>query len=193
MQETLQVMQVGKNGDVKKVINHHCIGAQHYKMTWEMSVHDNLHFGLYLTEIQAYSIYIVFEPNESDKKHMNLLSFKQQVGVSLIELEIKKWQSSLNNNYNPVQILQTARPTSRGINETLGSISDSNKPKEKNNGKAQDIPCYLCKLCGMICKTIYGYPQCKVGFHVECFTALHYKDALKRYFRALIDLIKGSK
>jgi hypothetical protein len=38
--------------------------------------------------------------------------------------------------------------------------------------RAQDIPCYLCRLCRIHLRTIYGCPQCKVGFPVECFTAL---------------------
>jgi hypothetical protein len=75
-----------------------------------------------------------------------------------------------------------AQPTSRGINETWGGISESKQAKKENNGKAQDVSCYLCKLCDMICKTIVGW-----------FTAFYYKDALKGNIRALIDLTKGSK
>jgi hypothetical protein len=111
---------------------------------------------------------------------------------------MNKSQSAASIFENPVQILPSAQPTSRGINETLGGISKihmllQNKGKKKNNSSAQDDPCHLCKLRGFISKTIYGCPQYKVGFHVECFTAFHYKDALKGNIRTLMDMIKSSE
>jgi hypothetical protein len=36
-------------------------------------------------------------------------------------------------------------------------------------------------------------PQCKAAFHVECFTAFHYKDALKGSIKALIDMLNASE
>jgi len=111
---------------------------------------------------------------------------------------MNKSQSAASIFENPVQILPSAQPTSRGINETLGGISKihmllQNKGKKKNNSSAQDVPCYLCKLRGFISKTIYGSPQCKVGFHMGCFTAFHYKDALNGNIKALMDMIKSSE
>jgi len=147
---------------------------------------------------QAYSIYISSVPNETRRKHNSLTTFKQQVALSLLLPEMNKSQSAVSIFENPVQILPSEGPTSRGINETLGGISKihmllRNKGTKKNNSSAQDDPCYLCKLRGFISKTIYGCPLCKVGFHVECFTAFHYKDALKGNIRALMDMIKSSE
>jgi hypothetical protein len=68
-----------------------------------------------------------------------------------------------------------------------------NKGWKKNNNKPQDVPCYLCRLRGMQLKTIYGCPQCQVGFHVECFTAYHYQNALRGNVRALMDMITTSE
>jgi len=38
--------------------------------------------------------------------------------------------------------------------------------------------------------TIYGCPTCQLAFHVECFTAFHYKDALKGNVKALVTTLK---
>jgi len=72
---------------------------------------------------QAYSIYILSVPNETRRKHNSLTTFKQQVALSLLLPEMNKSQSAVSIFENPVQILPSEGPTSRGINETLGGIS----------------------------------------------------------------------
>jgi hypothetical protein len=59
--------------------------------------------------------------------------------------------------------------------------------------KEQDIPCYLCKLRGFHSKTQFGCAGCRVGFHIECFTAFHCKDGLKGNMKTLLDMIKASE
>jgi hypothetical protein len=94
---------------------------------------------------QAYSIYISLVPNETNRKHNSLTTFKQQVALSLILLEMNKCQSAASIIENPVQMLPTARPTSRGINETLGGISEIHMLLQ-NKGKEEQFLCIGCYL-----------------------------------------------
>jgi hypothetical protein len=144
---------------------------------------------------QAFCLYNAMLPNKANRKHQILLSFKQQVAQFLVEPELKTRMAS---KCNPVAVLPTARETSKNISDTLGHIEEThmlvrNLTKKKNRNKQQDIPCYLCKLRGFDSRTIYGCPTCKAGFHVECFTAFHYKDALKGNMKALLDMLKASE
>jgi hypothetical protein len=137
-------------------------------------------------------------PNATKRRHKSILTFKQKIIESLIQPEMNRRSMSNAHRHNPVQILPTASRTARAINEALGSIAEQhmlvkNKGRKKNNNKPQDVPCYLCRLRGMQLKTIYGCPQCQVGFHVECFTAYHYQNAFRGNIRALMDMITTSE
>jgi hypothetical protein len=64
-----------------------------------------------------------------------------------------------------------ARPTSRGINETLGGISDmllQNKPKEeKTIARYRMLLATFAIYVVLFAKQFLDAPQCKVGFHVD--------------------------
>jgi hypothetical protein len=129
---------------------------------------------------QAYCLYNATHPNVNERKHKCLQSFKQQVAIFLVEPLLNKKKARQNI---PVPLLSAAPQTARNITETLGRIEEThmlvkNLGKKKYPSKLQDVACYLCKLRGFVSKTIYGCPQCKTGFHVECFTAFHYKGKL---------------
>ena len=92
------------------------------------------------------------------------------------------------------------RGTAPEINKNLGNIEGGNhmllrnKPRKAEGGPhTQDAACYLCKLRGFKSKSIYGCVACQVGFHPECFTAYHYKDALKGNTKVLVDMLKLSE
>jgi len=151
-----------------------------------------------LSVYQAYCVYMTAIPNATKRRHKSILTFKQKIIESLIQPEMNRRSMSNAHRHNPVQILPTASRTARAINEALGSIAEQhmlvkNKGWKKNNNKPQDVPCYLCRLRGMQLKTIYGCPQCQVGFHVECFTAYHYQNAFRGNIRALMDMITTSE
>jgi hypothetical protein len=99
--------------------------------------------------------------NSADRKHQRLLSFKQQVAQFLIEPEMKRRMASKNN---PVAVVPKAHETAC-IEEMHMLVR--NLGEKKNHNKQQDIPCYLCKLCGFVSGTIYGCPTCKTGFHLN--------------------------
>jgi len=41
-------------------------------------------------------------------------------------------------------------------------------------------------------KTIYSCIQCKKGFHVNCFTAYHYRGVMSNSHKALLDVVFNS-
>ncbi|KAE8909690.1 hypothetical protein PF003_g5947 [Phytophthora fragariae] len=61
-----------------------------------------------------------------------------------------------------------------GMDASLHMISPNST--EHSNGK---LLCHLCSVRNIKKKSRYGCTKCEVGFHVECFTAFHNKDALK--------------
>ena len=83
------------------------------------------------------------------------------------------------------------------IASSLGVINEThmlveNLPRKTGNGKPQDIDCYLCRKMGKEMKTIYSCIQCQKGFHVNCFTAFHYRGVLSRKHNALLDVVFNS-
>ena len=62
-----------------------------------------------------------------------------------------------------------------------------------NVGKA-DILCYLCNIIddSKWRYTIYGYVQCRRGFHVNCFSMYHFQNALNEHKPVLWKLIKDA-
>jgi hypothetical protein len=142
---------------------------------------------------QAYCMYMALHPVKQNRKHKTLLSFKGKVATFLIGLEMRR---KTTKKANLVVSLPNARQTALNINETLGRIEEGrmvvrNLGKKKFPDSSQDAPCYLHKLRGFMSRTIYGCPSCKAVFHVECFTAFHYKYALKGNKKDLIDMLKA--
>ncbi|KAG3109308.1 hypothetical protein PI125_g11051 [Phytophthora idaei] len=60
-----------------------------------------------------------------------------------------------------------------GADDSVHAITPNSK--QHSNGK---LVCYLCTLRGFSKKALYGCTGCQRGFHVACFTAFHYHDAL---------------
>jgi len=83
------------------------------------------------------------------------------------------------------------------IDSTLGTMDGphmlvENLPRKSNNKRPQDIDCYLCRRMNRELKTIYSCIQCKKGFHVNCFTAFHYRGVLSTRHSALLDIVFNS-
>jgi len=145
---------------------------------------------------QACCIYQAVVTNADDHKHNNLVSFKKKIISDLLEgqLQLREGEQHGLVQHSLAHRL-TMLPTAQMTVDTLGGINEQhmllkNVGRKKNANKPQDVPCYLCKLCNMYKTTIYGCPTCQLAFHVECFTAFHYKDALKGNVKALVTTLK---
>ena len=56
-------------------------------------------------------------------------------------------------------------------------------------GRRTEYCCYLCNILhNKQKKTIYGCTGCNKGFHVECFTAFHFRYALDGQTQALVEM-----
>jgi len=145
---------------------------------------------------QAYCIYQAVVTNTADRKHNNLISFKKKIISDLLEGQLQRREDEQHELVqHSLAHRLTLPPTARLIVDTLGGINEQhmlvkNVGRKKNANKPQDVPCYLCKLRNMYKTTIYGCPTCQLAFHVECFTAFHYKDALKGNVKALVTTLK---
>jgi hypothetical protein len=83
------------------------------------------------------------------------------------------------------------------IESTLGVMNEAhmlveNLPRKTNVNAPQDIDCFLCRRMGKEMKTIYSCIQCRKGFHVNCFTAFHYRGVLSNRHSALLDVVFNS-
>ncbi|OWZ14068.1 hypothetical protein PHMEG_00012501 [Phytophthora megakarya] len=75
-------------------------------------------------------------------------------------------QPVLNTANKPIQDLM-------GEDKSVHAITPNSK--QHSSGK---LTCYLCALRGLSKKAVYGCTGCHHVFHVVCFTAFHYRDAL---------------
>ncbi len=96
---------------------------------------------------------------------------------------------------SPIRSNRQKRPTT--IEDAVGVIDGShmlieNLARKKDPSKPQDIEFFLCRQMGHKLKTIYSCLQCKKGFHVNCFTAFHFRGELSRSHRTLIDMVLKS-
>jgi len=83
---------------------------------------------------------------------------------------------------------------SQTIEQTMGVIDEAhmlveNLPRRVDPTQPQDIDCYLCRQMGKELKTSYSCVNCGKGFHVNCFTAYHYRGAMNASRTALLDVI----
>ncbi len=64
--------------------------------------------------------------------------------------------------------------------------------RKKDPYKLQDIECFLFRQMGHELKTIYSCLQCKKDFHVNCFTAFHFRGALSISHKTLVEVVLES-
>jgi len=166
----------------------------------EKRVHKTMFtFILDLSITQAYAVYQKMS-SEKELPVMSYFNFKRTVCHSLI----LPWMNGRGRNANEVNIGATDGVGQNVVNNgrvtiasSLGVINEThmlveNLPRKTGNGKPQDIDCYLCRKMGKEMKTIYSCIQCRKGFHVNCFTAFHYRGVLSRKHNALLDVVFNS-
>jgi hypothetical protein len=131
---------------------------------------------------------------------MSYFNFKRTVCHSLI----LPWMNGHGRNANEVNIGATDGVGQNVVNNGRVTIASSlsvinethmlveNLPRKTGNGKLQNIDCYLCRKMGKEMKTIYSCIHCRKGFHVNCFTAFHYRGVLSRKHNALLDVVFNS-
>jgi hypothetical protein len=78
---------------------------------------------------------------------------------------------------------EEAMSCNQTIDQAVGVIDEAhmlveNLPRKMDPNQPQDIDCFLCPKMGKELKTIYSCMKCRKGFHVNCFTAFHYRCAM---------------
>lgn len=146
-------------------------------------------FLLDLAVSQAYAIYQKVAEDKGESKK-TFFEFKRQLCDSMTK---PLREASLSTKGRPTR--DTAATAT--IEGTLGSIEEShmlvqNLRRAKNPKQIQDVDCFLCRKLGYELKTVYSCTQCGKGFHVNCFTAFHYRGALSTSRQALLNVAYDS-
>lgn len=116
----------------------------------------------------AFSIHNHINPESK----MRFNEFKYSVANQLIQLYTE-------NNTSKRKSLQQAS-VNASLEATIGSTESSHMLLENQQGKF--VECILCSTMKIEPKkeTKYACTQCKKGYHVNCFAAMHYPGAMKR-------------
>ena len=65
------------------------------------------------------------------------------------------------------------------------------KNLKNKSGRSSDLACFLCyRINQKAKKTIYGCIQCRKAFHVECFTAFHFRHQMTGQTKTIMDLLE---
>ena len=143
-------------------------------------------FILDLAVSQGYAIYQKVCDDRNLKKRDDFFEFKRRLCESLVQ----GMQQSTSGRRRG----RPCRNENVTITNTLGSIEEAhmlvqNIPRAKKPSHIQDVDCFLCRKMGKELKTIYSCMQCGKGFHVNCFTAFHYRGALSSSRQARLNLL----
>ena len=79
------------------------------------------------------------------------------------------------------------------MQNVIGTVVDSDGHLLIETINKTGIHCHFCLLRGVKRKTIYGCTKCERGFHVNCYTAVHFQGALKSDTGALADMILSTE
>ena len=155
-------------------------------------------FILDLAVTQGFAIYQKLVMGRAEKK-LTFFNFKRNLCDSLImPLRSSRPVGRPRKRSKPNSPREgtTERTT---IEEAVGTIDNThmlvenlgrkNVSKKPINEKPQDIDCYLCRKMGLELKTIYSCIKCRKGFHVNCFTAFHFRGALSTCHKALLEVV----
>ncbi|POM63506.1 Hypothetical protein PHPALM_21082 [Phytophthora palmivora] len=103
-------------------------------------------------------------------ERVTLREFKQRVAEKLTAVQRTRREKERCRRH-----LQPNEPLEDLVGADPGLYAITPNSKKYSSGK---LACYLCTLRGFSKKAVYGYTGCQRGFHVACFTAFHYRDAL---------------
>jgi hypothetical protein len=147
----------------------------------EQRLHMSLFtFVLDLAMLQAFALHQVIDarPNVLD-----FVSFKRSICESLVlplRSQRKHCKSSEKENSNLME-------------SVVGTVGDSDGHLLIETINKTGIHCHFCLLRGVKRKTIYGCTKCGRGFHVNCYTAVHFQGALKSDTAAFADMILSTE
>ncbi|KAG6943184.1 hypothetical protein JG688_00017736 [Phytophthora aleatoria] len=102
-------------------------------------------------------------------KKVKLREFKQHVAEQLTSVQRARMEKERRRQSVSSQPIDAVV----GADDSVHAIPPNSK--QHSNGK---LVCYLCTLRGFCKKALYGCTGCQREFHVACFTAFHYHDAL---------------
>lgn len=159
----------------------------------EKKLHMSL-FTLYLdlSVHNAYALFQKIDPSMATK--VQYREFKRRIAEQLVAPFL-----TILENKQANRKVATNKPLALHSNLTLGSTHGTMHILLENKNKL-DENCFLCMLRSKIdpdtkerwtpkLRTIYGCCQCKKGFHVNCFSAMHHEGALKGDTKALMDIL----
>jgi hypothetical protein len=166
------------------------LATQRKEMRLQMTLFTYL---LDLAISQAFALHQNMASNQRDKP-ISFFNFKRKVCEQLVTPWItaaqRRSRTSPDISQHTNERSQEGNPT---IEQTLGTIDEThmlveNLPRRSNLSCPQDIGCFICRKMGKELKTSYSCVQFKKGFHVNCFTAFHYRGALSTSRKALLDV-----
>jgi hypothetical protein len=171
-------------------------------MEGEESTYDNFTIFTFILNLSITQVHAIYQKISSDSRlHvMSYFNFKRNVCHSLIS----PWMNGHGRNGGEVNNSATDGVGQDQVNNGRLTIASSlgvrnethmlveNLPKKTGKKKSQDIDCFLCWEMGKEMKTIYSCIQCQKGFHINCFTAFHYRGVLSQKHNALLDVVFSS-
>jgi hypothetical protein len=107
-----------------------------------------------------------------DKKWI-MRNFKREISIALVRpLQTMKAAKKLNSPQKRQQPLSFP-----DVDKIIGSDASTHYLLKNKNGEA--VQCFLCNiLSGKRLRSAYSCVACGKGYHVDCFTALHFQNAL---------------
>ena len=106
----------------------------------------------------------------------NMRNFKREISMALVRpLQMTKASRKVNTQQHKIQT-----PLSfPEMNKIIGS--DASKHYMLKNKNGQMMQCFVCKiLSGKRLRSAYSCVECGKGYHVDCFTAIHFQHALSQ-------------
>ena len=104
----------------------------------------------------------------------SMRNFKRETSIALVRpLQMMKESRKINT-----QLQKRPPPLSfPDVDKIIGSDASKHYLLKNKNGKM--MQCFLCNiLSGKRLRSVYSCVECGKGYHVDCFTALHFQNAL---------------
>ena len=143
---------------------------------------------------QAFAVYNALTENNAAAKRWNSVCFKRKI----CSLLVYRYATS-RNRVNCVaqdkkdELLDSAGNGVGKVGDTADGEEEGvhmlleNLPRPSNVQKPMDISCHLCSLRELNAKTIYSCISCRKGYHVNCYSAFHYRPTLEGQTKILVE------
>lgn len=121
----------------------------------------------------------ITEESFPDRK-WQMRSYKREVALALVRQQYQ-YKLSSKNKYSPSQVVKQKRKWANCAFPEVEKIigSDSSSHYLLKNVDSAVLNCFVCRfLTEKRVRTIYSCVECGKGYHIDCFTALHFQNAL---------------